>query len=92
MLPEHRFNHFKVHMKAFGNPGEIRIVDVPENRFIMEDYYNNIISLDECLQIIFRYGQNDFQPKNHPSVSVNDVIEFDNKMYKVENIGFSVVE
>jgi hypothetical protein len=90
-LPEHRFSQFKVHMKAFGDPGEIRIVDVPENRFVIEDYHNKIISLEECLQIIFRYGQNDFQPKKHPSVSVGDVIEFDNKMYRVENIGFSEV-
>lgn len=92
MLPEHRFMQFKVHMLAFGNPGEIRIVDVPENRFIMEDYHNNIVSLDECLQIIFRYGQNDFQPKKHPSVSVGDVIEFNNKKYRVDMIGFSEVQ
>lgn len=90
-LPENRFMQFKVQMLAFGKPGEIRIVDVPENRFIMEDYHNNLISLDECLQIIFRFGQNDFQPREHPSVSVGDVIEFDNKKYRVEMIGFSEV-
>ena len=91
MLPENRFTQFKVQMLAFGNPGEIRIVDVPENRFIMDDYLNNIISLDECLEIIFRHGQNEFQSKPHPSVSVGDVIEFNNKKYKVENFGFSEV-
>ena len=90
-LPENRFMQFKVKMLAFGNPGEIRIVDVPENRFIMEDYHDKRVSLEECLQIIFRYGQNDFQPKKHPSVSVGDVIEFDNKNYRVDPIGFSEV-
>jgi hypothetical protein len=91
-LPEHRYTCFKVQMLAFGNPGEIRIVDVPENRFIMEDYHDKRVSLDECLQIIFYYGQNDFQPRKHPSVSVGDVIEFDNKKYRVEMIGFSEVK
>jgi hypothetical protein len=90
-LPEHRYTCFKVQMLAFGNPGEIRIVDVPENRFIMEDYHDKRVSLDECLQIIFYYGQNDFQPRKHPSVSVGDVIEFDNKKYRVEMVGFSEV-
>lgn len=90
-LPEHRYTCFKVHMLAFGKPGEIRRVDVPENRFIMQDYHNNLISLDDCLQHIFYYGQNDFQPREHPSVSVGDVIEFDNKKYRVEMIGFSEI-
>jgi len=91
-LPENRIMQFKVQMLAFGNPGEIRIVDVPEKKFLMEDYPWGLVSLEECLQIIFRYGQNDFQPRKHPSVSVGDVIEFNNKNYRVDMIGFSEVK
>jgi len=34
---------------------------------------------------------NDFQPKNHPSVSVGDVVRYNGERYKVEMIGFKKV-
>lgn len=73
---------FEVEMHAFGN-GAIREVDVP------------IQALADCgghvLDLIFRLGQNDFQPKPYPSVSVGDVIRLGTWRYRVEPVGFSEV-
>lgn len=69
-----------VHMLAFGNPGEIRTVNVPDNLWTENTEKN--------LDLVFQYGQNDFQPQNHPSVSVGDIIQLDNQYYLVRPIGF----
>lgn len=46
-------------------------------------------SVEEKLELIFRYGQNDFQPiEFSPSVSVGDQILYDNKRYLVKFTGF----
>lgn len=46
----------------------------------------------DILEFIFQYGQNDLQPiKNKRSVSSGDVIFFGDKLYKVDNIGFSEI-
>jgi len=66
---------FQVEMLAFGEPDEIRIVNIPNN-------------VEPSLENIFYYGQNDFQPKAHPSVSVGDVINYQNEKYLVAGIGF----
>lgn len=79
---------FKVEMLAFGKPGEIRMVEVP---FCEEDILENRITEQDCLGTIFHYGQNDFQPKEHPSVSVGDVIHFNGKTYTVDFYGFSEI-
>jgi hypothetical protein len=73
----------KVYMLAFGKPGEIREVDVP-NEEVVED-------TDALLESVFYYGQNDFQPQQHPSVSVGDVVELDSKYYLVMGIGFKEI-
>lgn len=71
----------KVHMLAFGQPGEIREVDVPGK---LEDY-----DLPNLLETVFYLGQNDFQPQPHPSVSAGDVIDFENGTYwVVKFVGF----
>lgn len=82
---------FKVEMLAFGRPDEIRLVEVPKNRFCEEDILENRISKEACLEIIFQYGQNDVQPQQHPSVSVGDVIHFGGKTYTVDFMGFSEI-
>ena len=69
---------FRVHMLAFGKPGEIREVDVPTE-------YVGTSSLHD---MIYHYGQNDFQRKPHPSVSSGDVIEHDGKFVLIEFTGF----
>ena len=72
--------NIRVHMLAFGDPGEIRMVEVPDDRWTDNNEKN--------LDIVFQYGQNDFQPQNHPSVSVGDIIELDNQFFMVRPIGF----
>jgi hypothetical protein len=58
---------FRVRMLAFGGPGEVRDVTIDEP--------DPHASLECVLEQVFRMGQNDFQPRPHPSVSVGDVIE-----------------
>jgi len=70
---------FEVEMRAFGNPGEVRKVNVPDDQ---------ITGTESDLNLIFQYGQNDFQPQQHPSVSVGDVIRFGNRKVLVAPIGF----
>lgn len=72
--------NFHVEMLAFGRPEEIRIVEVPKDK-ITEDTNRN-------LEMVFEFGQNEFQPQNHPSVSVGDVIQYNDEKYLVKNIGF----
>jgi hypothetical protein len=68
-------------MLAFCDPGEVREVDVPN-----EELAN--ASLDEHLERIFYWGQNDFQPKQCPSVSCGDVIELNDEHWLVRPVGF----
>jgi hypothetical protein len=72
----------EVEMLAFGN-GEIRQVDIPD-----EKVSDNV---DDMLELAFHYGQNDFQPKNYPSVSVGDVVHYNGERYEVDMIGFKKV-
>jgi hypothetical protein len=67
-------------MLAFGKPGEIREVNVPE---MLGD-----LTGDDLLEQIYWFGQNDMQPQQHPSVSMGDVIELDSKYYLVMTEGF----
>lgn len=71
---------FQVEMLAFGNWGEIREVEVPDN--LVTD------NTDEMLENVFHYGQNDFQPQQHPSVSMGDVIRLDGQKFLVCDFGF----
>lgn len=73
---------YKVRMMAFGKPGEIREVDVPDG-----ELGANPSTLD-VLSMIWEYGQNDFQPKQHPSVSCGDVIDLNDDHYLVCGVGF----
>lgn len=69
----------KVHMLAFGEPNQIREVEIPDDT-----------PATDILGAVFYYGQNDFQPvDNCPSVSMADVIEHDGKFYRVDAVGFS---
>lgn len=70
---------FEVEMLAFGKPGEVRKVNVPDDL---------LKGTDEDLETIFHYGQNDFQPKPHPSVSAGDVIRFGKRKVVIQMVGF----
>lgn len=72
-----------VHMFAFNkDKGIIRDVDVPDNE------YGATKNVWEKLELVFRYGQNEFQKRNTYSVSVGDVVEIDNKYFMVMSTGF----
>lgn len=74
----------KVRMIAFGD-GQIREVEIPDGEWNAQF---NIPTRQ--LELVFHYGQNDFQPvSNCPSVSVGDVIELEDKLFKVCGFGFS---
>lgn len=68
----------EVEMLAFGEPGEVRKVEIPHDKL------DRITVLD----FVFHYGQNDFQPQNHPSVSAGDVIRYKGENYLVAGMGF----
>lgn len=74
---------FNVQMLAFMD-NEIRPVNVPDNEI------TGIVEND--LERIFYYGQNDFQPLPHCcSVSVGDVVELGGKFYIVRGIGWAEI-
>lgn len=73
----------QVEMHAFMD-GAIRDVDVPIE--------GSGVPLDTMLELAFKYGQNDFQPRSGlPSVSVGDIIRYDGKRYAVTPHGFATV-
>ncbi len=79
-----------VHMFAFADEGDrskVRPVEVP----IAPGKQNPISSQDELsslLELVFKYGQNDFQPKQFPSVSVGDVADINGRYFMVMVAGW----
>jgi hypothetical protein len=71
----------EVEMQAFMN-GEIRPVEIPRDEYLATP---NELAI---LELVFKYGQNDFQPKPFASVSVGDVIRFRGRRVKVAGTGF----
>lgn len=78
---------YTVEYRAFsGDDGtETRKVYIP----MIEDL-SDLLTI-EILNLVFLYGQNEFQPiKNKRSVSVGDVIIIDeNRKYQVDQFGFT---
>ena len=60
------------------NKGQTRKVEIPTESNELNDILNEV----------FHYGQNDFQPQNSPSVSVGDVILFNDERHVVKGFGF----
>ena len=71
---------FSVIVHAFGTP-QLRRVTIPGK----PGQYN----INEILDLIFRYGQNEFQERDCPSVSVGDFILLTNDEYRVAEVGFT---
>lgn len=85
---------FQVEMLAFQPEFKLRPVNVPDNELAQAK------SVFEKLDLIFRYGQNDFQPvAGTCSVSAGDVIRWPNKKalngeydcYLVQSAGFHLM-
>lgn len=70
----------KAYMLAFCQ-GEEREIEIPD-----EDSKG---TLRHQLEMAFYYGQNDFQPRSFPSVSVGDVIDMGpHGLHLVKGLGF----
>jgi hypothetical protein len=65
----------------------VRVVDVPKAEVEEAGEVT-----EHVLELVFRYGQNDFQPKHFPSVSVGDVIRYGGARYRIAPFGFEEVE
>jgi hypothetical protein len=74
---------FPVRMMAFHGSDVVRSVDLPINSI-------EAMPQDDLLDLIYKYGQNDFQPvEKICSVSVGDVIELPNgENHLVVSFGF----
>ena len=73
---------------SFGKENEVREVEVPDERI-----KNNVNVADDAniavvLDLVYHYGQNDVQPKQHPSVSMADIIVYNDEKYLVCSAGF----
>jgi hypothetical protein len=67
---------------------EIRVVDVPADK-IPPNRAATPELFEEICDLVFHYGQNDFQPKPIESVSVGDVIRLGEGRFRVDSIGFT---
>jgi hypothetical protein len=77
-----------VHMTAFGTKDEIRYVELPEY-CLFDEVDNKGDIIDQILELVFKYGQNDFQPQRHPSVSVGDIAcLFDHYYFLCDKVGW----
>ena len=91
--------NIEVSMLAFDD-GRIRVVEVPEDEIRPEhlqlDFPVHLAGMmdhlnpEGLLDLVFKYGQNDFQPKPYPSVSAGDVIclPTDGSLWIVRPVGF----
>lgn len=79
---------FPVHLLAFDNHGEIRMVRVPRNNVVFEE--DGTIQAKDLLSQIFYYGQNENVISiAQRSVSAGDVVEFQSgKLYMYMPVGF----
>lgn len=69
----------KAMLLAFGDC-ETREIDVPDGE--VRGYASH------DLELVFRYGQNLFQPRRQPSLSVGDAVELYGKYWLVKSAGW----
>jgi len=75
---------FTVHMLSFSDrKGIVREVNIPHNEYVMTNG-----DIHAVLELIFKYGQNDFQPQPCYSVSVGDVAEVAGEYWMVMGAGW----
>lgn len=73
----------EVEMLAFEDEGQVRVVDVPDEE------WSRAGSHEHKLDLVFKYGQNDFQPQKIYSVSVGDVVHLGGKRFRVGGCGWN---
>jgi hypothetical protein len=82
----------KAYMCAFAK-GAIREIEIPNDELVdlLVDVHEKMDQngIDRLLGLVWQYGQNDFQPRNLPSLSVGDVVELHNgDRYRVLGAGW----
>jgi hypothetical protein len=80
-----------VHMLAFADKGDktkIRPVEIPADHVAGGIGPDDEEYLDMVLEQVFKFGQNDFQPRPMPSVSVGDVAEIGDRLFMVMPMGW----
>ncbi len=74
----------QVEMLAFGD-GQLRTVEIPDAEAAGCD-------TEGLLELVFYYGQNDFQPRPMPSVSVGDVARLpDGRRFECAGFGWEEI-
>jgi hypothetical protein len=68
-----------------------------DKAFVREIEIEDTDDLKTALNSAFRFGQNDFQPRQTPSVSVGDILELpeqfgDDRLHVVMSCGFKPME
>lgn len=59
------------------------------SQFVRPVEVENGLEGEDLLNAVFKFGQNDFQSRPYPSVSVNDLIQLPNgELHRVEPFGF----
>lgn len=83
---------FIVELLAFGKPGEVREVSCPSVNSPDPSALLSVLKVDwlaiKACEEAFRYGQNETQPQDHPSVSAGDVIHIGEDRWLILATGF----
>lgn len=91
---DHHLKEIKEHHKVGFEYEGIREVYVPDDENVVEK--SDFLVDKECrnyvLELVWKYGQNDFQPKQQRSLMVGDIVRLYNRRFRVENEGFSEVK
>lgn len=75
------------HMLAYAD-GRIREIDIPDSE-IGAHWETEQEARMGLLELAFYYGQNDFQPRPIPSLSVGDVVALpDGSLHRVRGVGW----
>jgi len=77
----------QVFMWAFEN-GKVRVVTVPAN-ILATDEDGAALPVEQLLELVFKYGQNDFQPQQICSVSIGDVALVGNEFWCCDPVGWN---
>lgn len=63
-------------------------LDDPLTKAVWEVAEEGSIPINYFLEIVWKYGQNDFQAQGLPSMSVGDVVEIDSRYWMAVSAGF----
>jgi len=89
-----RENHMKVRTYLAGDNTEkaCRLVDIPDDEYQELQPFADKSDRDKLFELVFKYGQNDFQPIDGVrSLMVGDLIFFNGQYALIKALGFNVL-